>query len=98
MSLAIPLITGGIFCLALIRSGNEQLVAATTLIFYGLALVNASKLTLRDIYYLGLSEILLGLVALNFVGLSLEFWAIGFGLLHILYGALMYQKYDLKEA
>ena len=93
-SLAIPHATGGMFCLALIRGGNAHLVAATTLIFYGLALVNASKFTLRDINYLGISEIILGLVAINYVGMSLEFWAIGFGLLHIIYGAWMYYKYD----
>ena len=96
ISLAIPLVTGGLFCIVLIRGGNVHLVAATMLIFYGLALVNASNLTLRDIFYLGISEIILGLIALNFVGLSLEFWAIGFGLLHILYGTLMYYKYDLE--
>lgn len=96
-SLAIPLFTGGIFCLSLIKMGNSHLVAATTLVFYGLSLVNASKFTLRDIQYLGISEIILGLIALNYVGLSLEFWAIGFGLLHIIYGALMYYKYERKE-
>ena len=96
VSLAIPLVTGGIFCLVLIREGNVHLVAATMLIFYGLALVNASSLTLRDIFFLGISEIILGLIALNFIGLSLEFWAIGFGVLHIVYGTLMYYKYDLE--
>ena len=64
INLAIPLIAGGIFCLALFRHGAMGLIAPATLIFYGLGLVNASKYTLRDIRYLGLSEILLGFVGL----------------------------------
>ena len=96
-SLAIPLATGGLFCLALIRGGDAHLIAASSLIFYGLSLVNASKFTLRDLNYLGISEIVLGLIALNYVGWSLEFWAIGFGVLHIVYGSWMYFKYDMND-
>jgi len=36
---------------------------ATTLVFYGLALVNGSKYTLHEVQYLGFSEIILGLGA-----------------------------------
>ncbi|MEL6924547.1 MAG: hypothetical protein AAFO94_10910 [Bacteroidota bacterium] len=93
-SLAIPLATGGIFCLILVANGDAHLVASSTLIFYGLALVNASKFTLRDIRYLGLSEIVLGLISMGYIGMSLECWAIGFGVLHIVYGAVMYYRYD----
>ena len=56
--------------------------------------VNASKYTLNDIRYLGLTEIFLGLVALVFLEYSLLFWAIGFGLVHIIYGIVMYYKYE----
>ena len=94
LNLAIPLVVGGIYCLQLIRSGNLGLVAPTTLIFYGLALINASKYTLSDIRYLGFSEILLGLIGLIFIGNGLELWALGFGVLHIVYGIVMYVKYE----
>jgi len=94
VNLMIPLIAGGVFCLALIDYGLFGLVAPTTLIFYGLGLVNAGKYTLHDIHYLGLSEIALGLIALFNVGYGLEFWAIGFGILHIIYGTVMYFKYE----
>ena len=97
ISLAIPLVVGGIFCCAMIYHDLFGLVAPATLVFYGLALVNASKYTLSDIRYLGLLEILLGLIALFFLGYGLEVWTIGFGFLHILYGALMYFKYE-KDA
>ena len=44
--------------------------------------------------YLGLSEIALGLISCFFIGYGLLFWALGFGVLHIVYGALMYNKYE----
>lgn len=90
---AIPLITGGIFCIALQMHGLFLFIAPATLIFYGLALVNASKYTLTDVQYLGYFEILLGLLSLFFLGWGLVFWAIGFGVLHIVYGLIMHKKY-----
>ena len=94
INLAVPLIAGGVFCLTLIRYGYFGLVAPSTLVFYGLALVNGSKYTLDDIRYLGYFEIILGLIAMNYLGFGLEFWAIGFGILHIVYGTIMYYKYE----
>ena len=93
-NLFIPLATGGIFCLMLLYHGHFEMVAPTTLIFYGLALLNASKYTLNDIRYLGISEILLGLIASFWVSYALLFWSIGFGVLHIFYGMIMYFKYE----
>ncbi len=98
INLAIPLATGGLFCLILLfRHGLINLVAPATLVFYGLTLLNASKYTYDDIRYLGISEIILGLLATWYVGYGILFWAIGFGILHIIYGARMYFKYDRKE-
>jgi hypothetical protein len=94
INLMVPLIVGGVFCLALLRYGHFGLVAPSTLVFYGLALVNGSKYTLDDIRYLGYFEVILGLIAMNYLGFGLEFWAIGFGVLHIVYGAIMYYKYE----
>jgi hypothetical protein len=96
LNLIIPLITGGIFCLALLYHGAFGLVAPATLIFYGLALLNGSKYTFNDIRYLGVSEIALGLIASFYLGYGLLFWTLGFGLLHILYGTVMYFKYERK--
>lgn len=94
INLVIPLATGGVFCLALFYHGLNGLIAPATLVFYGLALVNASKYTLIDIRYLGFGEIILGIIGLFYIGYGLELWAIGFGLFHILYGAMMYFKYE----
>jgi len=92
----IPLITGGFFIIFLIEKEMFELVAPLTLAFYGLALVNASKYTLGYIRYLGLTIIILSLISLWFIGYGLLFWALGFGVCHIIYGALMYLKYDKK--
>ena len=91
---AIPLVVGGLFCLVLMQQGIAGLVAPATLIFYGLACVNASKYTMGDVRYMGLVFIGIGLVSTQFIGYGLYFWALGFGVCHILYGALMYYKYD----
>ncbi|HUH47610.1 MAG TPA: hypothetical protein VLZ54_10690 [Arenibacter sp.] len=93
INLLIPLATGGILCLMLLLKGYVAIVAPLTLIFYGLALVNASKYTLKEVRSLGLLEILIGLLAVQFIGHGLLFWAIGFGLLHIVYGIKMELKY-----
>jgi uncharacterized membrane protein YiaA len=90
----IPLVTGGIFGLLLLRNGSYGLIAPVTLIFYGLSCVNASKYTFRDVRYLGITIIILGLMATELSGYALEFWALGFGVCHIIYGSMMYFKYD----
>lgn len=97
INIFIPLFAGGIFCLALMQNGFYGMVAPATLIFYGLGCINASHHTLSDIRYLGLFNLGLGLVNLFFIGYGLLFWAMGFGVLHIVYGTLMYIKYDMKK-
>jgi hypothetical protein len=97
LNLTMPLVAGGIFSLILIHHGLVGLIAPVTLLFYGLALLNASKYTLHDIRYLGICEIILGLIGSYFIGYGLLIWAIGFGLLHIVYGSAMYLKYDRDD-
>lgn len=90
----LPLFAGGIFILLLIFRGYLGIVAPACLLFYGLALLNASSYTLSDIRYLGLCEIALGLLCAFLPGYGLIFWATGFGILHIVYGLMMHNKYD----
>ncbi|RAJ75515.1 hypothetical protein CLV59_109129 [Chitinophaga dinghuensis] len=98
MNAFIPLATGGIFILGLMYNHAEKLTAASCLIFYGLALINASKYTVSDVRYLGFTETALGLLNLFFLNKGLYFWAIGFGFCHILYGSLMWWKYERKAS
>lgn len=103
INLLVPLVVGGVFCMILIyHSINADgisfkifgLVAPTTLVFYGLALYNAGKYTLDEIKYLGISEVILGLLGCIFIGSGLLFWVLGFGVLHIVYGFMMWWKYE----
>ncbi len=93
----IPLIVGGYLCLYLIEKEDFTLIAPLTLIFYGLSCVNASKYTVGDVRYLGLTMIILGILNTFFIGYGLLFWALGFGGCHILYGSMMYFKYDFRK-
>jgi len=90
----IPLSTGALVCLIMIQKGLIIYVAPLTLLFYGLSCVHASKYTIGGVRYLGITIILIGLIATYYTGYGLLFWAIGFGLCHIIYGALMYFKYE----
>jgi len=96
ISLMVPLGFGGLFVIGLYYQGFYVLVAPATLIFYGLALLNGSKYVHVDIKYLALCQMALGVLALFKLYYGLIFWAIGFGVLHILYGLIMYFKYDRK--
>ena len=93
-NLAIPLVTGGIYCLILLYHGQIAFLAPATLLFYGLALINASKYTLHDIRFLGIMEIITGLAAAVVIDYGLLLWAFGFGVLHIVYGITLYLKYE----
>lgn len=92
----IPLFTGGLLSVLLIKNEYYGLLAPMTLIFYGLTCVNVSKYTFGDVHYLGITEIILGLLAVYFPGYGLLFWTLGFGVCHILYGGIMHFKYERK--
>lgn len=92
----IPLVTGGIYCLIILDQGGYGRTSGLMLIFYGLALVNASKYSLGNIKYLGYIEIILGLIASYFIGYGFWLWVLGFGVMHIIYGTWMHFKYDVN--
>ncbi len=92
--LMIPMISGGFFTLIMVFRNDSELIASVMLIFYGLSLVNAGKFTFGEIHYLGLTEIVLGILAGIFTSHGLLFWTIGFGLMHIVYGTVMYYRHE----
>ncbi len=93
-NLLVPIVAGGLFVLGMLQYGEWRFVAPACLIFYGLGLINGSKYTWTDIRYLGYLEIVLGAINMCWIGYGLYFWAIGFGVLHIFYGAIMWYKYE----
>jgi hypothetical protein len=94
INVAIPMIAGGLYLLKLIDDEAYGYIAPGCLIFYGLAVLNASKYTLKEVRYLAYGLLLLGIISLWFIGYGLYFWALGFGVLHIVYGTLMWWKYE----
>lgn len=93
-ALFIPIIGGGIYCLSLLRSGQLDNLAAASLIFYGLGLVNAGKYAVADVGRLGMAVLISGLLASFFPTMGIYFWAFGFGILHIIYGVFIHFKHQ----
>jgi hypothetical protein len=93
-NMAVPLVTGGLLILVMLLHGFVGLVVPCSLLFYGIALYSAGNFTYREVRSLGLIQILFGLLGAYFVGYSLLFWALGFGVTHILYGIYMHYRYE----
>ncbi len=92
----IPLVAGGFYILIILSQGKYGQSGGLMLIFYGLALINASKYSIGEIQYLGYIQIILGLIGAWKPGYGFWLWVIGFGFMHIIYGTWMHFKYDLK--
>jgi hypothetical protein len=93
-NLSIPLATGALFIVFIIFKEYYLLILPASLIFYGLSLINAGHFTFSDVKFLGYIEIVLGFISLLYQDFSLLIWTLGFGILHIVYGILMYYKYE----
>ncbi len=94
VNMAVPFVTGGLLILILISKGLIGLIAPFTLLFYGLALYNGSKFTYEEVRILGVIQIILGLISAVFVEYGLLIWAVGFGIIHIIYGIYIHYKYE----
>ncbi len=93
-NMAVPMAAGGLYLLKLMEAGAYGFIAPGCLLVYGLSLLNASKYTLDEVRYLGYTQILLAVLSLFFAGYGLYFWAMGFGVMHIIYGIIMWYKYE----
>ena len=97
INLSIPLFTGSVFIFVLMQYNLLYFIIPVSLLFYGLALLNAGNYTLSEVRYLGIAEIMSGIFALVFLKYGLYLWVFGFGILHIVYGIIMNLKYDKKK-
>lgn len=97
VNLAIPIFAGGIFTVMIMINNQLYLIAPVTLLFYGMALLNAGNYTLSEVRYLGMAEIATGIFATIFLRYGLYFWIFGFGILHIVYGLIMHFRYDVSR-
>lgn len=93
-SLFLPVALGGFFCFALLHESAFELIPGAMLLFYGIGLVQSAQFTLGEIINLGFTQLILGLIAAFFPDFGLLCWALGFGLFHVIYGALMYYRHE----
>ena len=94
VALFLPVALGGFFCFALLHESAFELIPAAMLLFYGIGLVQSAQFTLGEIKNLGFTQLVLGLVAAFFPDFGLLCWAMGFGVFHLIYGALMYYRHE----
>jgi hypothetical protein len=94
VALFLPVALGGFFCFALLHESAFELIPAAMLLFYGIGLVQSAQFTLGEIKNLGFTQLVLGLVAAFFPDFGLICWAMGFGVFHLIYGALMYYRHE----
>lgn len=93
-NMAAPLIVGGVLIIILISKGMIGFIAPFSLLFYGLALFSGGNFTYSEVRILGLIQIGLGLISASWVEYGLILWALGFGVIHIIYGIYMQYKYE----
>ncbi|KGL62798.1 hypothetical protein [Polaribacter sp. Hel1_85] len=87
---------GGVYIIINLFQENYTHLIPLILLFYGLALINASKHTSNIVKPLGIIEVIFGLICALFPSYSFWFWVIGFGIVHVVYGSIIYFKYDKK--
>ncbi len=94
-TLSVPLVAGGLFVITMAIMGHFETIVPSFLIFYGISLVQGAKYTLSAIQWMGYAEILLGLISSLLPGYGLLFWAMGFGIMHLIYGIIMLLKFGM---
>ncbi len=93
LHMGVAVLAGGVVCLAFYVNHTLYYIAPASILFYGLGLLSASQSTYGDIKYLGMLDVLIGLIAFFDYENSLLYWMMAFGVLHIVYGLIMYKKY-----
>jgi hypothetical protein len=91
--MALPLISGGLLMIIFWMNGLPAYSFALSLIFYGFSMCNASRFTFPELNFLGMMLIGLGLLSACLLTYALLIWALGFGLLHIIYGLYIHFRY-----
>jgi hypothetical protein len=93
-NLFIPLLAGSILLAAFYIHKDYQYFIPVMLLFFGLSLYTASQSSREEIRILGILDICLGIISLFYIPAGLICWTAGFGLLNIVYGIIMYVKYE----
>ena len=93
-SLFPPIIAGGLLTIVLVRAGITSPIPGVWLLLYGTGVITGGMFSVRAVPAMGLCFMVLGAAALFTPTEFLNwFMAAGFGLLHIVFGAIIVRKY-----
>lgn len=93
-SLAPSVIAGGLLTLVLARSGYTDAIPGMWLLLYGTGVITGGMFSVRAVPAMGLCFMVLGALALfSSTAWTNWFMAVGFGGLHLLFGAIIVRKY-----
>jgi hypothetical protein len=94
MGLLPALAAGAVLTAAIVWDGSARLIPGVWLLLYGIGIVQAGALSVRLVPALGIVFVILGAFALPMPWLWANIMlAAGFGLAHIVFGALIARKY-----
>ena len=93
-SLSPPLIAGALLTVVLVRAGLDNAIPGVWLLLYGTGVITGGMFSVRAVPAMGLCFMGLGALAL-FSPPTFANWfmAVGFGGLHVLFGAIIVRKY-----
>jgi hypothetical protein len=93
-SLAPSVIAGGLLTVVLARAGLSNTIPGMWLLLYGTGVITGGMFSVRAVPAMGLCFMALGALALFSPSLWTNwFMAVGFGGLHLLFGAIIVRKY-----
>jgi hypothetical protein len=93
-SLAPPLIAGGLLTIVLVRAGLPNGIPGIWLLLYGTGVITGGMFSVRAVPAMGFCFMVLGAIALfSPPAFANWFMAVGFGGLHLLFGAIIVRKY-----
>ena len=93
-SLSPPLIAGAVLTIVLVRAGMTNAIPGVWLLLYGTGVITGGMFSVRAVPAMGLCFMALGALAL-FSPPTFANWfmAVGFGGLHLVFGAIIVRKY-----
>jgi len=93
-SLSPPIIAGGLLTIVLVRAGLTNAIPGMWLLLYGTGVITGGMFSVRAVPAMGLCFMALGAIAL-FSPPTFANWfmAVGFGGLHVLFGAIIVRRY-----
>jgi hypothetical protein len=92
-SLSPPMIAGGLLTIVLVRAGLTNAIPGVWLLLYGTGVITGGMYSVPVVPIMGICFMGLGALALFAPAFANWFMAVGFGGLHLVFGAIIVRKY-----